>query len=59
MNILNMTHKYCIGEVTLPSGLTEICILTDWEYELIASKCKVLYETNSKREVKKEIEKYH
>jgi len=53
-----MTHKYCIGEVTLPSGLTEICILTDWKYELIASKCKVLYETDSKREVKKEIEKY-
>ena len=48
-----MTHKYCIAEITTPNNDKEICILKDWEYDLIHSKCKVIYESNSKRELNK------
>ena len=50
-----MTHKYCIAEVTLKDGSKETCILKDWEYDLIRSKCKVIDESNYKKELMKKL----
>lgn len=53
-----MEKRYCIAEVTLLNNSKETVLLSKADYELIRSRCNVLFESDSKREIKNKLKDF-